>query len=82
MINPTKQQEKTYKLLLELQTEAINALKPGAKLSAVMSAVVNRVKSKAPHLEKHLTKNCGFATVQIRSSACCCNIDLTAHIAQ
>ena len=64
LINPTKSQEKTYKLLLELQGEAIAALKSGAKLSSVMTAVVNRVKSKAPHLEKHLTKNCGFGTVR------------------
>lgn len=63
MINPTKHQEKTYKLLLELQAEAIAALKPGAKLSTAMTTVVNRVKSKAPQLEKLLTKNCGFGTV-------------------
>ncbi|KAL1528547.1 hypothetical protein AB1Y20_009890 [Prymnesium parvum] len=62
MINPTKHQEKTYKLLLELQAEAIAALKPGAKVSAAMTAVVNRIKSKAPHLEKLLTKNVGFGT--------------------
>ena len=67
--------------MLELQGEAIAALKPGAKLSAVMAAVTNRLKSKAPHLEKHLTKNCGFATVRSRAASLArvpCRIDRTA----
>ena len=34
-------------------------MRPDVKLSAVMTAVQNRCKSKAPHLEAHLTKNCG-----------------------
>merc|ERR1719162_1422336 len=39
IINPSKGQEKTYKLLLELQQAAIDVMKPGTKLSAVMTAV-------------------------------------------
>jgi len=70
IINPSKGQEKTYKLLLELQQAALDAMKPGAKLSAVMTAVQLRLKSKAPHLEPHLTKTCGFATgLEFRESA-------------
>ena len=45
-------------------------MKPGTKLSAVMTAVQLRLKSKAPHLEPHLTKTCGFATgLEFRESA-------------
>ena len=39
IINPSKGQEKTYKLLLELQQAALDVSRPGAKLSAVMTAV-------------------------------------------
>ena len=70
IINPSKGQEKTYKLLLELQQAALDVIRPGAKLSAVMTAVQLRLKSKAPHLEPHLTKSCGFATgLEFRESA-------------
>ena len=62
VINPNKGQEKHYKLLLEMQAEAISALRAGAPLSAAYSAALNRLKSKAPHLEKKMTKNVGFAT--------------------
>ena len=62
VINPNKGQEKHYKLLLEVQQEAINALKIGQPLSAAYEAALNRLKSKAAHLEKKLTKNVGFAT--------------------
>ena len=75
IINPSKGQEKTYKLLLELQQAALDVMKPGAKLSAVMAAVQNRIKSKAPHLEKHLTKTCGFATgLEFRESTFTLNL--------
>ena len=70
IINPSKGQEKTYKLLLELQQAALDVIRPGAKLSAVMTAVQLSLKSKAPHLEPHLTKSCGFATgLEFRESA-------------
>ena len=61
VINPSKGTEKLYKLLLEMQQEAIGALRPGAPLSAAYTAALNRLKSKAPHLEKKMTKNAGFA---------------------
>ena len=70
VINPTKEQEKHYKVLLELQTEAINALRADATASSVMVAVQNRLRSKAPHLLGNLTKNCGFGTgLEFRESA-------------
>ena len=62
VINPSKGMEKHYKLLLEVQQEAINALRSGATLSAAYEAAMNRLKSKAAHLEKKMTKNVGFAT--------------------
>ena len=97
IINPSKAQERNYKLLLELQQvppparrppppaarrpppaasrqplshrlllllpqAALDAMRADAKLSSVHEAVVNRLKSKAPHLESKLTRNCGFAT--------------------
>jgi len=61
-VNPTKGQEKVYKLLLELQQEAISALRVGAPLNAAYQAASNRLKSKAAHLEKNFTKNVGFGT--------------------
>ena len=63
IINPTKEHEKHYKLLLELQHEAINALRSDEKLSAVFNAVQKRLKGKAPALEGNLFKSCGFAMV-------------------
>mmetsp|Transcript_3937 Transcript_3937/g.10265 ORF Transcript_3937/g.10265 Transcript_3937/m.10265 type:complete len:1060 (+) Transcript_3937:110-3289(+) len=61
IINPTKSQEKTYKILTEIQQEAISALRPGVALSAAYHAALNRLKSKRPDLEKKLTKNVGTA---------------------
>jgi len=70
VISPTKGQEKHYKLLLELQLEAINALKPGVPCSDVYTQVLNRLRSKAPQLESHLTKTVGFATgIEFRESS-------------
>lgn len=62
VINPSKGMEKLYKLVMEMQQEAINALRPGAPLSAAYEAAMNRLRSKAQHLEKKMTKNVGFAT--------------------
>ena len=45
-----------------LPQAALDAMRADAKLSSVHEAVVNRLKSKAPHLESKLTRNCGFAT--------------------
>jgi len=47
LINPSKEQEKNYKLLSELQIEAIDALKVGEKLSAVHAAVLSKLRNKA-----------------------------------
>ena len=43
-----------YKLLLEMQQEAVSALRPGAPLLSAYSAAMNRLQSKAAHLEKKL----------------------------
>ena len=51
-----------YRLLALLPQAALDAMRADAKLSSVHEAVVNRLKSKAPHLESKLTRNCGFAT--------------------
>lgn len=61
IINPSKEQERNYKLLLELQQEAIAALKVDEKLSAVHAAVQTRLRNKGQGLETHLTRDCGFA---------------------
>ena len=57
VINPSKGMEKLYKLLSEMHAEAISALRPGAPLSAAYNAAMNRLKSKAAHLEKKMTRN-------------------------
>ena len=41
-----------YKLLIEMQQEAINALRPGAPLSAAYHAAMHRLQSKAGHLQQ------------------------------
>jgi len=70
IINPTKTQERMYKLLLELQQEAISALRPGVPLKAAYDAALNRLKSKRPDLEKKLPKNVGTAIgIEFRESS-------------
>lgn len=64
IINPSKEQERNYKLLLELQQEAIDALKIDVKLSAVYTAVQTKLRNKAQVLEGNLTKDCGFVMVR------------------
>eukprot|EP00967_Tisochrysis_lutea_P071043 scaffold94102_cov31-Tisochrysis_lutea.AAC.3 len=61
MIDPSKEHERNYKLLLELQQEAIDALKVDEKLSSVYDAVKSHLVNKAQGLETHLTRDCGFA---------------------
>ena len=69
IINPTKTQERHYKLLAELQQAAIDALRPGVPLKAAYEAALNRLKSKRPELEKKLTKNVGTAIgIEFRES--------------
>lgn len=44
LVDPNKTQEAQYKALLEAQTAAINALKPGRPMSDAFTAVVNTLK--------------------------------------
>lgn len=44
LVDPNKTQEAQYKALLEAQTAAINALKPGKPMSDAYSAVVDSLK--------------------------------------
>jgi len=81
LINPSKEQEKNYKLLSELQIEAIDALKVGEKLSAVHAAVLSKLRNKAAHLEKHLTRDCGFAMgLEFREAALLLNAKCEARV--
>eukprot|EP00854_Cymbomonas_tetramitiformis_P003190 gene3190-4036_t len=61
LVDPTKQQEATYKIAVAAQNAAISALVEGAPMSAVMQAAVASLQGSAqPELVQNLTKNCGF----------------------
>lgn len=81
IINPSKEQERNYKLLLELQQEAIAALKIDEKLSAVYAAVQTRLRNKGQGLESHLTRDCGFALgLEFREPTLLLNLKCDARV--
>ncbi|KAJ3669600.1 hypothetical protein LUZ60_011550 [Juncus effusus] len=55
-------QLKAYETLLKAHEAAINAIKPGKKLSTVYEAAVNLVQKEAPELLPNLTKSAGTGT--------------------
>ncbi|KAJ2703732.1 FACT complex subunit spt16 [Coemansia sp. IMI 203386] len=62
MIDPTPEQEKNYKLLLELQKQALSWIKAGATMGAVYSKVVSYVEEHRSDLKANLTKDFGYVT--------------------
>jgi nucleosome binding factor SPN SPT16 subunit len=56
-----QEQDENYTFLLSLQQEVLSKMHDGAKADLIYAATVEFIKSKKPDLEKHLTKNIGFA---------------------
>ena len=60
MIDPTKEQTANYQFLLDVQREAMRALKPGVTCQQVYEHCVKYVQEKRPDLAGNLVKNAGF----------------------
>ncbi|PIA25479.1 hypothetical protein AQUCO_11400033v1 [Aquilegia coerulea] len=59
LIDANTQQSKAYEVLLKAQQAAIDALKPGNKVSAAYQAAFSLVERDAPELIQNLTKSAG-----------------------
>ena len=69
LIEPTKQQERNYEFLMDLQAVVLRAMHVGTKLSAVYEAAVAHIRNKRPDLESAFVKNCGFGMgIEFRES--------------
>ncbi|PAV23533.1 FACT complex subunit SPT16 [Pyrrhoderma noxium] len=61
VVDPTKDQEAVYALLVSLQAELLHKLKDGVVARDVYLHALSYIKEKKPELEKHFVKNIGFA---------------------
>jgi len=59
-VDPTKDQENSYKFLLDIEQLIFKTLKPGTPLSTVMSKVLELIENKDPTLVDKFSRNCGF----------------------
>ncbi|VDK28471.1 unnamed protein product [Anisakis simplex] len=57
LVDPSKELEENYEILLVVENAIIEALKPGAKLSEVYTVGINMLKEKKASLMDHLIKN-------------------------
>ncbi len=62
-VDPVKEQEQNYKLLLEVQELIIAALVPGAKLGQIYDKAHKYVEEKKPNILDKFSKSCGFAVI-------------------
>ncbi|KAH9079223.1 FACT complex subunit SPT16 [Lactarius deliciosus] len=62
IVDPDKEQESVYNLLLNLQTEMLQRMKDGAVARDLYQHALSYVKKHKPDLEKHFVKNIGFGT--------------------
>lgn len=70
LIDPNKTQEKNYEFLLELQNRVLSIIRDGVKIKDVYNEALNYIRAKRPDLEKHFTKNIGFAMgIEFRESS-------------
>jgi nucleosome binding factor SPN SPT16 subunit len=69
-VDPKKDQEENYKVLLAVHDCVIKSLKPGVKLSEVYDTAVNFLKKKKPALVDSFVKSLGFGMgLEFRESA-------------
>ncbi|ETW85685.1 hypothetical protein HETIRDRAFT_424855 [Heterobasidion irregulare TC 32-1] len=70
IVDPDKEQESIYNLLLSLQTELLSKMKDGVTARDVYQHALAFIKKKNPDLEKHFVKNVGFGMgMEFRDSA-------------
>lgn len=60
MVDPVKEQEQAYKLLLSVHETIIKSIKDGVVAKEVYIKALNLVKSKKPDFESHFPKNVGY----------------------
>ncbi|KAI3413953.1 hypothetical protein GPALN_011424 [Globodera pallida] len=69
MVMPTPLMEELYELLLTTETAVVEALKPGAPMSAAYEAGIQHFRDKKPDFLQYLVKNFGFVTgIEFRES--------------
>ncbi len=61
LIDPTKEQEKNYLFLVELQKKVFSFLEDGAIAKDIYNKTIEYIKQKRPELESHFLKNVGWA---------------------
>jgi nucleosome binding factor SPN SPT16 subunit len=59
LVDPTKAQESTYKLLLQVHSLVMKEVRDGAAVKDIYSKAIALVRTKKPDLEKHFLKNVG-----------------------
>jgi len=69
MIDPTKEQEKNYQFLLDLQHHILGYLRDGVKGKDIYGRAYQYIKNRRPDLESHFLKNVGFGIgIEFRES--------------
>ncbi|KAI6036867.1 FACT complex subunit SPT16 [Pisolithus microcarpus] len=70
IVDPSKEQEDIYSLLLSLQSELMREMKDGVTAREVYQRALEYIKDKKPELEKHFVKNVGSVIgLEFRDSA-------------
>lgn len=70
LVEPTKDQKKTYEFLLQVQTAVIDAMVVGKPIADAYKAAHDLVQKTRPELASKLTKNMGFGlTIDFREGA-------------
>ncbi|RIB06768.1 FACT complex subunit-domain-containing protein [Gigaspora rosea] len=70
LIDPTKEQEKNYEFLLDIQRRTLELLKDGQKIGDIYSRVMNFVKNKRSDLADKFVKSLGHGMgIEFRESA-------------
>jgi nucleosome binding factor SPN SPT16 subunit len=60
LVDPSKEQEANYKLLVQIHETILSTIKDGITTREVYSKALNVLKQKRPDLEKHFQKNVGY----------------------
>ncbi|KAF8531659.1 FACT complex subunit SPT16 [Gautieria morchelliformis] len=60
MVDPTKEQEANYDILLALQAELLTVMRDGATARDVYTHALSYIKEKKPELERYFLKSIGF----------------------
>jgi len=59
-VDPTKEQEKNYRILVEIHSMLVELLKPGVKLNKLYQKAVKYIESNNASILPNFGKNCGF----------------------